>query len=296
MSGEKRILAIIIITILFLGCSQSLKVGKPEIRSVSNEWGTVTTSTTEIITKIDVYNPNPFPIPLKDILTEIYMNDVKMGEGSALKAEIKPSSESTIIISTKLDNSKIPEWWVSHIKNGERSMLIVKGYLVFDLKIMEFKYPFEMSNEMKTNILAELSTNIPQKGPISLTIESTRTYWGNVNEEYTEIITVAKVRNDNTIPIPVTGFQYLVEMNGIKVGEGRSEVNAVIPPKSDATLTFITKLDNKKLDEWWVSHIKNGERTTVRILLQPIVKIAGKELKFTVAEKKFEFTTDLLGS
>ena len=293
----RRILTIIIITTLLLGCSQSLRVGKPEIRSVSNEWGAVTSSTTEIITKIKVYNPNPFPLPLKDILTEVYMNNVKMGEGSALKAEIKPSSESTIIISTKLDNSKIPEWWVSHIKNGERSTLVIKGYLVFDLKIMEFKYPFKMLNEIKTNILAELSTNVPQKvGPLSLTIESTKTFWGNVNEKYTEIITVAKVRNDYAIPIPIIGFQYLVEMNGIKVGDGRSDINTIIPPKSDATVTFITKLDNKKLAEWWVSHIKNGERTTVKILLQPIVKIAGKELRFTVAESEFEFTTNLLGS
>jgi len=35
-----------------------------------------------------------------------------MGEGSALKAEIKASSESTIFVSTKPENGRIPEWWV----------------------------------------------------------------------------------------------------------------------------------------------------------------------------------------
>ena len=107
-------MTILLVSVLFMGCAQEGKptIGKPEVREISHEWGKVTTSTTEIITKIVVYNPNPVPIPLKDVLTEIYMNNVKMGEGSALKAEIKASSESTIFVSTKLENGRIPEWWV----------------------------------------------------------------------------------------------------------------------------------------------------------------------------------------
>jgi len=276
-----------------------LTIGKPEIREIKHEWGKVTSSTTEIITKVKVYNPNPVPLPLKDIMTEVYMNDIKMGKGSALKAEIKANSESTIIISTKLENGRIPEWWVTHIKNNEKSKMTVKGYLVFDLKVTEFKYPIELSNPIETNILDGLSSDEPEEvgvGPIKLTIESKKTYWGDVNDEYTEMITLAKIRNDNLIPIPITKFYYSVEMNGIKLAEGVNNVETVIKPKSDVTLTLVTKLDNKMLDEWWVSHIKNGERTKVKITIQPFVEIAGKEFKFTLAEKESEFTTNLLGS
>ena len=276
-----------------------MTIGKPEIREIKHEWGKVTSSTTEIITKVKVYNPNPVPLPLKDIMTEVYMNDIKMGKGSALKAEIKANSESTIIISTKLENGRIPEWWVTHIKNNEKSKMTVKGYLVFDLKVTEFKYPIELSNPIETNILDGLSSDEPEEvgvGPIKLTIESKKTYWGDVNDEYTEMITLAKIRNDNLIPIPITKFYYSVEMNGIKLAEGVNNVGTVIKPKSDVTLTLVTKLDNKMLDEWWVSHIKNGERTKVKITIQPFVEIAGKEFKFTLAEKESEFTTNLLGS
>ena len=33
----------------------------------------------------------------------------------------------------------------------------------------------------------------------------------------------------------------------------------------------------RMLDEWWVSHIENGEKTKVRIVLQPVIEIAGKK-------------------
>ncbi len=90
---------------IVLGCQQ--KIGKPEIRS----------------------NITKFTIQIQ-----------YQGEGSALKAEIKPNSELTIVISTKLENDKIPDWWISHIRNGEKSTMRVKGYLVFDLKIMELSF------------------------------------------------------------------------------------------------------------------------------------------------------------
>jgi LEA14-like dessication related protein len=147
-------------------------------------------------------------------------------------------------------------------------------------------------------MLAGLSSDKPQEikiGTTTLTVESMRSHWGDVNEDFTEIITLATIRNDNPIPISITKFHYLVEMNGIKVAEGSSDVSTVVQPKSKTTLTLISKLDNKMLDEWWVSHIKNGEKTKVRIVLQPVVEIAGKEFKFTLVEKESEFTTDLLG-
>ncbi len=291
----------LLIPLLLVGCAQEgkLSIGMPEIRGISHEWGEVTTSTTEIVTKIVIYNPNPIPLPLKDFLTEIYMNSIKMGEGSALKAEIKPNSESTIIISTKLENDKIPEWWVSHIKNGEKSIMNVKGYLVFDLKLTEFKFPIELSNPIETNMLDGLSLDTPQKinvGPATLTIKSTKSYWGEANKDYTEIITMVTIYNDNLVPVGITKIHQMVEMNGIKLAEGSSDVSTVIPPKSESTLSFVTKLDNKMLDEWWVRHIENGEKTKVKIVLQPVIEFAGRELTFTLAEKESEFVTNLLGS
>lgn len=292
----KHLLLVLIISVLFLGCIEEAKVGNPEIRGINFKWGKVTSSETEIITNILVYNPNPVSLPLKDVRSDIYMSNIKMGMGSALSAEIKSSSESTIILSTKLENARIPEWWVSHIKSGEKSTMNIDGYMVFDLKIKEFKYPIKLSNPIQTDILAGLSSATPQKisvGPVTLRISS-KSCWGEVNEDYTEIITQATIYNDNLIPIPVTKFESLVTMNEIKLAETSSNAEAIIQPKSEKTLTLVTKLENKMLDEFWVSHIKNGEKTEVKIVFQPVIEVTGNEFKFKLAETESELKTNLL--
>ena len=174
----------------------------------------------------------------------------------------------------------------------------MKGYLIFDLKVTEFRYPIELSNAMETDILSGLSSNVPKEivvGPVSLTIRSTKSYWGDVSEDYTEIITMATIYNENLIPVPITKIHHLVEMNNIRLSEGSSNVATVIQPKSEATFTFVTRLDNRMLDECWVSHIKNGERRKVKIALQPVIEIGNREFMFTLAEKESVFVTKLLG-
>ncbi len=91
----KRLVVILALALILLGCTQSL--GKPKIEKIVNRWGNVTEDYTEIVTEITVYNPNPIPIPIKDVLTEVYLNGMKVGEGKSLQSEIKPSSESKII-------------------------------------------------------------------------------------------------------------------------------------------------------------------------------------------------------
>ncbi len=289
-------LLILFFSSILILCAQP-SLGKPEIRKVTNYWGVVTSDKTEIITDVLVYNPNPIPLPVKDVLTEIYMNDIKMGSGHALKAEIKPSSESDIIISTKIDNSKIPEWWVSHIKNNERTMMKIKGYIIFDLKITEFKYPIEIKKEIKTDILKMFSTRIPKNitiGFITLDIKSTKTYWGSVDKDHTEVITLVTIYNKNIIPVFITKIDYSIKMNYVEIANGSSDISTIIQPKSEETLTLVTIIDNSKLSKWWVSHILNHEHTKVTISLKPVIEIAGTKFKFTLAESTSEFSTHLL--
>jgi len=45
-------------------------------------------------------------------------------------------------------------------------------------------------------MLAGLSSNVPQKinvGPVTLTVKSTKSYWGDVSDDYTEIMTMATI-------------------------------------------------------------------------------------------------------
>ncbi len=293
---RKVLIVVVILAIMLVGY---LLISKPRIEEIKYSWGKVNESTTEIIVNVKVYNPNPFPIPLKDVIMDIYMNGIKMGEGHAIKANIPANSESTIVVAIYLDNSKIPKWWVSHIRNGEETTVNVKGDLVFDLKLFEFKFPIGFSRTIKTNILSSVSLSKPETISIdnlaNIEIRSVNSRWGNVNDKWTEIVTTADVYNPNTFPINVISFDYTIRMNGILVGNGSEYLNTVIPPKSDAKLKLVTKIMNDRLKDWWVTHIKNGERTKVEIDIKPKVKVAGREISFTLTKQTFEIRTDFLG-
>lgn len=225
------------------------------------------------------------------------MNGIKMGEGSALKSDIRANSESKIVISTKIQNDRIPEWWVHHIMNGETSTVKIIGYLVFDLKITEFRYPIEKTSTIKTDILSSLSSTEPRDvkvGHLKLTVKSVRSYWGDVSWDRTDILTRVVIRNDNPVPIPIIKFHYTVDMNDIRVAEGTSNITAIIKPRSEETLTLLTSIDNRMLDEWWASHIRNGERTNVKVSIEPFVMINDRVFSFKLLEEEFEFKTSIL--
>jgi len=52
---------------------------------------------------------------------------------------------------------------------------------------------------------------------------------------------------------------------------------------------------NDKLDDWWVSHLRNGERTSVEIKSELVYKAAGKEFTIELPVQKETMETDILG-
>ncbi|HDN73981.1 MAG TPA: hypothetical protein ENG16_03020, partial [Archaeoglobus sp.] len=252
-----KLVPLFMFLIFICGCIGKIGIGKPVVEGISNELGEVSREDTEVITKIRVYNPNPFPLPLKDVLTEIHVNGRKIGEGSALKSEIKPSSES-LVVSTKINNRKIPEWWIEHIKNGEKSRVEFRGHLVFDLKITEFRFPIERSGEIKTDVLKVLRTK-GKTGPVR--VKPTKPSWGEVNSNYSEILIETVVENENKYSIKITRFYSLVEMNGIRLSDEWQDVEYFLEPKSKKKFDFKIRLNNSRIVDWWVSHVKNGGKT-----------------------------------
>ena len=289
--SKLRLVTALIAATLILGCTG---LGKPEVVGMENEWGEVTQSYTEILTKIVVNNPNPVPIPISAVETELYLNGIKMGDGKNVNSATIEPGEDIIILSTKIDNSRIPEWWVSHIKNGETSRVTLKGYIVFDLKVTQFRFPIEEESDIKTNILDSLSfTRDFRIGPTKLTV-SIKSSWGDVSPSTTEIIHRATFTNPNPFPIPLLGTDYTITLNNIEVGRGKIE-DVTLEPNSKTTVTFTTYIENEKLREWWVSHINNGEKTTIRMNISPEFEILGQRFKVPVISVESEFRTSIIG-
>ncbi len=296
------LIGIILIVVILLGGAAYLlfPTGKPEIpviKSITNSWGDITADSSEIKTDILVDNPNAFPIPIKGVEYQIFMNDVRMGSGHSVgEASIPAKSEHTITILSKLDNNKIPEWWVTHISAGENSDAKISGNIMFDLKLTEYKYPIEQTiSAVRTNILGGKRSYQVDETSMEPQVRSIENSWDEVSDDFTEIRTKMIIYNPQLVPIYIERIKYEIYMNEIKMGSGLSEETTLLKPRSDAEISFDTKLENGKLDDWWVTHLKNGERTSLEIKSELVYTVAEKEFTIELPAQKETMVTYILG-
>ncbi len=89
--------------------------------------------------------------------------------------------------------------------------------------------------------------------------------FGGVNETTTTIESNLTVANPNPFGASLGGLtvDYAVEMNGIRMAEGTK--TGVSVPRGTSTLPLTTHLTNERIPSWWVSHVRNGEQTTLTV-------------------------------
>ena len=247
--------------------------GLPSVEGVENRFGAVNDSTTVIETNLTVDNPNPIGLRLGGLSVSygVSMNDVTMATG-AKKGIGVGSGQSTLHFETRMRNDRIPAWWVSHIRNGERTTLSVNASVRSSLLGTSVSVP-PIEREIETDIAAALDST--QTRPIDadqplvsdpvLYLNETSGRWGAVTDAETPIEMSFTLYNPKPYPVPIGEVGYDVSMNGIAVGSGESSPSVAIPPRATETVTTTTVIRNERLDEWWVSHLERNQVTDLRI-------------------------------
>ncbi|MFD1689318.1 hypothetical protein ACFR95_08665, partial [Halolamina salifodinae] len=102
---------------------------------------------------------------------------------------------TTIPVTTLMNNDRIPPWWTSHVENGENTTLVINASVHSDLLGQEFRPQIERS--VNTNVIGGF--NSEEDRPIDvdepaapnpvLWLNSTSGQWGDVSNETTEIDT-----------------------------------------------------------------------------------------------------------
>ncbi len=259
---KKLLLLTILIACSLAGCS------KPQVKSVSMHWGAVNSSVTQIVSDVTVSDPLPFPIPLSGVNVKIYMNGIEMGTGHSIgKTEITPP-QSKIELLINLLNRKLPEWWVTHIKNGEKTKVEIVSNIVFSILGFKFEVPVTKVSQFTTDFLSGVklkNSEIIYNGLKLGEVRDIKLRWGNVNLNKTQVVVEAKVVNECNVPIVLRSISYDVFMNDVKMGSGKVQKVVTVPPKSVKNIEFSMYIKNSKIPDWWVTHIKNGEKTKVKI-------------------------------
>ncbi|SDZ89826.1 LEA14-like dessication related protein [Haloplanus vescus] len=271
LSTTRRLVVVAVVAVLVLGGLAFFVFSQPSVTAVNNQFGNVTDETTAIESELTVQNPNPVGAQLGGITVDyaIDMNGIRMANGTKDGVSI-PKGESTVPMTTQLSNERIPPWWVSHIRNDERTTLAVNADVHSSTLGASFGAP-KVTREINTDIISAFNSTenrpvgeSPSGGPI-LVIRETSAQWGTVDTEATRIDMRFVVHNPNSYPVPISELSYRAEMNGIEMGNGATEDKGVIPPGETRTIEATTTLNNGRIDEWWVSHLQNEQTTDLRI-------------------------------
>jgi len=261
-------------TVTLVGTATAMGVfGIPQVVAIENELVGANESTTVVESNLTISNPNPFPITLRraDVTYTVSMNDIPVGTGQETGVSLG-SGNSSVAVRTGLDNDDIDDWWVTHVRRGERTTVSVRT-TVESGRIDRSVSHRVADRTVQTDITAAFNrsetTPIDASRPLVsdpvLYVNETTAHWGSVTTNRTVIQTRLHVYNPKSYPVPITGVSYDVGMNDVSVATGSTTTLRAIPARTHRNVTARLVVDNSRLDEWWVSHVQRNQTTTVTV-------------------------------
>ncbi|UPW00201.1 LEA type 2 family protein [Halorussus gelatinilyticus] len=308
LGSKIRVLVTLLLALgVVVGGGLSLGVlGAPSVVGVHNSFGDVTEETTEIRTELVVRNPNPVGINLGGVSVsyDVTMNDVAMANGTKEGVSVG-TGNSTVNVSTRMDNERIPAWWVSHVRNGEETALRVDATVRSSTLGRSFQAP-PVERQISTDVISQFNSTEPRpidadqplvSDPVGY-VNETSARWGEVTASETPIDMRFTVYNAKSLPMAVTEIGYTITMNNITVGNGSSETGHVIEGHSTETIETRTAIRNGKLDQWWVSHLENDQVTDLRIDFYAELELGGETFRVPLEDLTYRKTieTDIFGN
>jgi len=261
-----------------------LAVDRPQVESVDNEWGAVTNDRTEVETRIGVDSPLLLRVgdAAADISYTVSMNDIEFATERENRVSLD-GDESTVSVSTWLDNDEIPAWWVSHIKRNETTTVRVQPDVVVD--VAGIRLPADGRVDAHSNRPhgpARAARDERESGVSGVRSDGNgrrrdERNVGNATANRTPIDASATVTNPTPIPVPITEIRYTVQLNGIVVGAGTAAERTVLEPDSTQSLEATAAIDNSRLDEWWVTHLRNDEASNLTVDFDATLESGGVE-------------------
>ena len=263
----------VVVTVVTGGAFAAGVLGAPAVTDVENRFAGVNQTTTTVETDLVVDNPNPAGASLGGVTAEyaVEMNGVRLAEGKKEGVSVGRGT-TTLSFTSRVANERIPAWWVSHVRNGEHTELTVDATVRSASLGRSFGAP-TVTRDVDTDVISAF--NSTETRPVNadrtfvsdpvLYVNRTSAVWGNVTESATPIRLTFVVYNPKSYPVGVSELGYDVAMNGVDVGEGATGSGHLIPPRTARTVETTVRIDNDRIDEWWVTHLERDQRTDLRI-------------------------------
>jgi LEA14-like dessication related protein len=316
LAGTLLALVVVVALLFVLGV-----FGVPEAEVVDNRWGDVDEERIELLTTVRIDNPNPLGVASDaDIEYDIELQGVPIGEGERAGFSV-PSGRSTHVLSTDMDQDRLPAWWSRHLNNGEVSNLRVNATAHTSVGPISRSPSVLYEDSIETNIEGALNNGFSEfEGNYSrslggdiidsdqlefrIEIPNVTVNWGEVNESQTEILVSMDIHNPNAYPIPTPAFTGDLTFNEVPLAdwEGdevdlRDADDALIQSGTTETRTFVVLMDNRNVSEWFPTHVDRNEQTDIKVSTQLALKVGDRQITFPRKDDglvcEFALTTDI---
>ncbi|WP_144901569.1 LEA type 2 family protein [Halobellus captivus] len=308
LGGRARtvVAAVVVVGLLGGGAFAAGVVGVPSVAGVENSFGPVNETTTVIETNLTVSNPNPIGASLGGLTVDydVLMNDVSLASGSKAGVSVG-SGNSTLNFTTAADNGQIPPWWVSHVRNDEQTTVTVDTAVTSGTLGRTIDPP-NVTRQVETDLLSQFNSTETREvdanralvsDPV-LYINETSAQWGDVTNSRTGMDLTFVVYNPKSYPIAVSELGYNITMNEVAVGEGSTESEYVVPPKSTETIEATVYINNENIDDWWVTHLERNQVTDLKIDFDARLNLADTTVDVPLNSLTYttEIETDIFGT
>lgn len=282
-------------------------LGAPSVVGVDNRFGDVNQTTTTVESDLRIRNPNPVGVQLGGMTVDyaVEMNGLTMATGSRNGVAV-PAGNSTLNFTSHIRNERIPDWWVSHLRNGERTTLAVDATVHSSLVGAAVGAP-PVEREIATDVAASFDSTetrpVNASAPLVedpvLYVNETSGRWGEVTDAETPILLNLTVYNPNDYPVSASSIGYDVTMNDVGVGNGSTERSITIPPGETREVRATAVIRNEALDEWWVTHLERDQVTDLSIRFYARIDLSalgGGSVRVPLDSVNHTVETDVFGT
>jgi LEA14-like dessication related protein len=272
------------------------------------DWGTVTDQRTEVITTFWTTNPYPVDVTTGNSLHVDYslsLNGVTVANGARDTVDL-PRGNTTQTQSTYVENDRLKDWWVNFITTGETVRATASGNIRITTPVKDWSYRASETHTQfanRTPILDSISHaagqtegeyvrtrrvdigTVHRNVTVGADVQDAQASWGRVTRNQTTVIVRFRIHNPSeTIPIAVdpTGLRMRADVNGntmFRSGSGVLSPNAtkrkLLLPGETREIVIPVTMDNDKVDDWFRSHVRNGERSSIAVHTQLVVDPIG---------------------
>ncbi|MFB6120706.1 MAG: LEA type 2 family protein [Halobacteriaceae archaeon] len=277
------------------------------------DWGNVTEDRTEVVTTIQVQNPNPVGLSYGGVGADytLYLNDVAVANGSKQGVDIKPGN-NTIELTTYIRNENLGPWWANYVENNETITTHVDGRarvsvgpLSGGVGFPNFERTLQSNSTPVRDALTGAAASMEGTYTINRSVsvggfERTVTAgyvvergwatWGEATVNETTVVFHYRIHNPSqSVPVPAVpdGLAATIETNDVALLNASGDefearnvaTNATIAPGETRHVAFAVQMDNDRVDDWFRSHVRNEELTRVEAQFRMVFDVQGQTIR-----------------